>query len=154
MNFIHEICEKYNITNYTINGDGSIDVVGDVWLDNKGLTELPLTFNKVSGNFICSTNELTTLKGSPRWVGGFFSCNHNQLTSLEFGPDYITLDYFCTNNKLVDNYCETEIGISFCTTLKQDGLILNLYKMATNYNEWRKLYKRKLILDEIFNRNM
>ena len=160
------ICEKYNITNYTINPDGSIDVNGNVYLYNKELTELPLTFNKVSGYFTCSNNRLTSLKGCPRWVGGFFSCYRNKLTSLEFSPEYVGSNFYCYNNRLsslefspdyvgghfwckynnlTDNYCDTEIGGKFKTNLKQDGLT------EYNYNEWRKLYKRKLILDDIFN---
>jgi hypothetical protein len=144
------ICEKYKITNYTINDDGSIDVNGNVWLYNKGLTEIPLTFNKVTGDLNCGYNRLTSLKGSPRWVGGWFSCEDNQLTSLEFSPDYIGSDFYCRKNKLTDNYCDSEIGGSFYTSLEQDGLILD-YDIVTNYNEWRKLYKRKLILNDIFN---
>jgi hypothetical protein len=38
---IINICKKYNIQNYTINPDGSIDVNGDVWLSNKKLTKIP-----------------------------------------------------------------------------------------------------------------
>ena len=123
------ICEKYKITNYTINPDGSIDVLGDVYLCGKNLTELPLRFNKVTGCFDCGDNKLTTLKGSPKWVGGYFNCSSNQLTN---------------------NLCDTEIGAYFYTTLKQDGLIFDGNRV-TNYNEWRKMYKRKLILNDIFN---
>ena len=139
------ICKQYGIENYTINDDGSIDVDGGVYLLNKGLTELPLTFNKVSGNFDCDYNRLTSLKGCPRWVGGYFDCNNNKLTSLEFSPDYVGGYFSCSSNNLTDNYCETEIGGNFYTTLKQDGLT------EVNYNEWRKLYKRKQILNDIFN---
>jgi hypothetical protein len=138
------ICKKYNITNYTINPDGSIDVNGDVWINNKELTELPLTFNKVTGYFDCGGNSLTTLKGSPKWVGGFFYCDNNQLTSLEFSPEYVGGWFSCEFNDLIDNYCGTEIVGKFYTGLKQDGLTKD------NYNEWRKMYKRKLILDDIF----
>ena len=146
------ICKKYNITNYTINPDGSIDVNGDVDLINKGLTELPLTFNKVSGWFDCSNNRLTSLKGSPKWVGRGFYCNRNQLTSLEFCPDYVGGNFYCVKNNLTDNYCDTEIGGRFYTSLKQEGLIIDGYNdRATNYKEWRKMYKRKMILDDIFN---
>ena len=141
------ICKQYGITNYTINSDGSIDVNGDVYLYDKGLTELPLTFNKVSGSFDCSSNNLTSLNGSPKWIGGWFSCQYNQLTSLEFSPDYIGGFFDCTGNKLTDNYCESEIGGGFYTSLKQDGL-------TNNYNEWRKLYKRKMILDELYTRHL
>ena len=139
------ICEKYNITNYTINPDGLIDVNGNVNLMCEGLTELPLTFNKVSGYFSCANNTLTTLKGSPRWIGDWFSCYNNQLTSLEFSPDYIGGYFSCGCNNLTDNYSDTEIMGGFYTTLGQDGLTPN------NYNEWRKMYKRKQILDDIFN---
>ena len=41
---IKSICEKYRITNYTINSDGSIDVDGDVDLSEKRITKLPLKF--------------------------------------------------------------------------------------------------------------
>ena len=146
MRDINEICDQYNITNYTINPDGSIDVNGDVYLWSRRLTELPLSFNKVTGFFHCSDNKLTTLKGCPRWVGGgSFTCYNNRLTSLEFSPDYVGGDFYCINNKLTDNFCDTEIGGGFYTSLKQDGLT------KYNYNEWRKLYKRKLILNDIFN---
>ena len=159
------ICKKYGIINYTVNDDGSIDVDGDVDLYRKGLIELPLRFNKVTGSFDCGDNNLTSLKGcprwlgtdfcfsynkltslkvSPRWIGGFFSCINNRLTSLEFCPDYVGGDFYCTGNKLTDNYCDTEIGGGFYTSLEQDGLTEH------NYNEWRKLYKRKLILNQIF----
>jgi hypothetical protein len=144
MNSIHDICKRYNITNYTINGNGSIDVNGYVNLINKGLTELPLTFNKVTGYFDCGKNRLTSLKGSPKWVGGFFYCDNNQLTSLEFSPEYVGGWFSCEFNDLIDNYSETEIVGKFYTGLKQDGLTKD------NYNEWRKMYKRKLILDDIF----
>ncbi len=83
---IHELCEKYNIRKYSINNDGSIDVGGNVNLDSKSLTELPLRFNKVKGYFNCESNLLTTLKGAPVVVGGGFNCCHNMLSSLEFGP--------------------------------------------------------------------
>jgi hypothetical protein len=144
------ICKKYGIENYTINSDGSIDVNGDVWINNKELTELPLTFNKVTGYFDCGGNSLTTLKGCPRWVGCHFLCNRNKLSSLEFSPDYVTGWFSCKGNDLIDNYIETEIGGYFYTTSKQDGLILNDFDKATNYNEWRKIYKRKQILNDIF----
>jgi hypothetical protein len=139
------ICEKYNITNYTINDDGSIDVNGNVDLYYMELTELPLTFNKVTGWFDCGRNNLTSLKGSPVWVGGNFNCNYNRLPSLEFSPEYVGGHFYCLWNKLTDNYCDTEIGGGFYTNLKQDGLT------EYNYNEWRKLYKRKQILNDIFN---
>ena len=97
---IDSICKKYNITNYTINIDGSIDVDGNVNLSYKNLTKLPLTFNKVSGNFYCYINELITLKGSPKEVFGHFSCSQNRLTLLEGGPAKVGGGFYCSFNKL------------------------------------------------------
>ncbi len=48
---IGEICKKYNIKNYNINTDGSIDVDEYVDLSDKELTKLPIKFNKVTDNF-------------------------------------------------------------------------------------------------------
>lgn len=97
---IQEICRKYGITNYIINDDGSIDVTYSVLLYNNNLTELPLKFNRVGGNFDCSGNKLTTLKGCPKSVGGYFICNENELTNLEYGPESVGSSYRCSNNKL------------------------------------------------------
>jgi hypothetical protein len=102
MNNIDEICEKYNIKNYTINDDGSIDVNGEVVLYEMDLYELPLTFNKVTDYFDCAKNNLTTLKGSPKWIGGDFFCYKNNLTSLEFGPEYVEGSFNCSNNELTN----------------------------------------------------
>jgi hypothetical protein len=191
MNFIHDICKQYGITNYTINDDGSIDVNGDVDLYDENLTKLPLNFNRVDGWFDCNDNQLTSLKSSPKWVGGGFWCNYNRLSSLEFSPEYVGGEFDCSHNgltslkgcpkwvgsrfncynnrltslefspdyvgsyfncrynDLTNNYSETEIGGGFFTTSKQSGLIIDECGIATNYNEWRKIYKRKKILDEI-----
>ena len=122
---IEKICDKYNITNYTINDDGYIDVNNSVYLDYYELTELPLKFNKVfgifscsrtgltsleggpkyvGGNFDCGNNILTDLKGSPKEVDGNFYCNDNKITSLEFGPEVINGIYSSQNNDLYDIY--------------------------------------------------
>ena len=98
---IHSICKKYGIENYTINDDGSIDVDDNVNLYDKGLTELPLIFGKVSGYFDYSNNELTSLEGSPNKVGSFF-CSNNELTSLEGISKYISKGIYCEDNKLRD----------------------------------------------------
>ena len=79
---IHIICENYNIKNYIINPDGSIDVEGDVFISNKNLDKLPLKFNYVSGVFVCSNNRLTSLEGSPRKLGLKLYCSGNPLTTL------------------------------------------------------------------------
>ena len=97
---IEAICEKYNITNYTINEDGSIDVDGNVDLYDKKLKVLPLKFRNVSGNFLCGCNYLTSLEGTPKSVGRNFSCAVNQLTSLVGCPQSVGGDFICNYNRL------------------------------------------------------
>ena len=96
---IDAICMEYEIENYTINSDGSIDVNGDVHLYNMILTEIPLKFGKVTGSFNCSSNYLTSLKGSPTEVGVSFDCSYNKLTSLEHCPTK-TKHFRCNDNNL------------------------------------------------------
>ena len=125
---IHNICEKYGIKNYTINLDGSIDVDGNVNLQNKGLTKIPLKFNHVSGNFNCSYNKLTTLDGSPERVGGSFYCNYNNLTTLEGGPQSVGGDFYYNVNPIY-------------------------YKLGKiDYKSYIKQLNRDKILNELLNR--
>ena len=97
---IHEVCKEYNIKNYTINSDGSIDVDGNVNLQCKYLTKLPLKFRNVNGDFVCSRNYLTSLEGSPTHVGGNFYCGGNKLTILEYSPYHVSHNFYCTHNNI------------------------------------------------------
>jgi hypothetical protein len=99
---IESICERYNITNYTINEDGSIDVDGDVKIYGKRLTKLPLKFRRVTGWFSCYNNKLTSLEGCPKEVGGNFECYGNKLTSLEGSPKSVGRTFDCSYNKLTN----------------------------------------------------
>ena len=98
---IKRICVEYSIWNYEINNDGSIDVDGDVNIQFKSMTRLPLKFNTVTGDFNCYRNKLTTLEGSPGKVGGNVFLNDNRLTSLVGGPSEVGSDYECCDNGLI-----------------------------------------------------
>jgi hypothetical protein len=76
-------------------------VKGDLYLNNKGLTELPdLSKVTVEGDFLCEGNELTSLKGAPQKVGGSFRGRDNELTSLTGAPQEIGGDFWCYDNQL------------------------------------------------------
>ena len=97
---IHSICKKYEIKDYTINMDGSIDVHNSVYLNGRNLTEIPLQFNYVWGNFNCSNNRLTSLKGCPkRLLGQYFQCQWNLLSNLEYFP-------------IVEDYTRSSVGMN------------------------------------------
>ena len=82
---------------YTINEDGSIDVDGSVYINNRDLIKIPFKFRNVSGYFTCSNNQLTSLEGAPNTVGGSFNCHNNQLTSLECAPNTVGGNFYCHN---------------------------------------------------------
>jgi hypothetical protein len=152
---IDSICKEYEIKNYTINPDGSVDVDGDVVLSYCGLTKLPLKFGKVTGYFFCYRNQLTTLEGSPREVGGGFYCDNNQLTALEGSPREVGGDFYCHRNQLTtleggprevggDFYCSNnqlttlegaprEVGGDFYCS---DNPIWMVYKLFPNYKSF------------------
>jgi hypothetical protein len=84
---------------HTINPDGTVDITGGCELKKK-TDKLPVKFGKVSGNYSCSDNQLTSLIGSPSSVGNSFYCYHNQLISLEGAPQSVDGNFSCGNNQL------------------------------------------------------
>lgn len=111
---IRNICSRYNIDKYIINDDLSIDVDGSVHICAQNIEALPLVFNKVSRNFDCSRNKLTTLYGAPREVGGSFYCSNNDLKTLEHSPVIVRNDYYCRDCKLTSlKGAPVDIGGSF-----------------------------------------
>lgn len=73
-----EWLDEMGIKNYTINDDGTVDVDGNVSLNDKSLTSIPVQFGQVTGSFYCSHNRLTSLEGAPKEIGGSFTCRNNK----------------------------------------------------------------------------
>lgn len=106
--------ERYEIENFTIHKDGTIDVDGDVNLAARNLTKIPFKFGKVTGGFYCFNNKLDTLEGCPLEVGKDFQCYANKLTSLEYCPQEIGNSFDCSNNEITSlRYCPQEIVKDF-----------------------------------------
>jgi hypothetical protein len=125
--------DKYDIKNYTINEDLTVDVDGDVYLYDMELKSIDIQFNIVSGNFDCSTNELTSLEGCPKEVDGHFICNHNKLTSLEGCPQKVGRNLYCYNNKDLGKLQEI-------TDFNEIKIILNKERLE------------KIVKDKIYNK--
>ena len=170
----HKIIFHGISNNYTINPDGSIDVDDNVSFDpsrssstklrykpskkNK-LTELPIKFNKVGGNFYCNDNELTTLEGAPKEVGRDFDCHNNQLTSLVGCPEVIGGNINCRFNKITDFkgvseffeglfYCEgNPIEEIYTLFLQEDSI--NDSKCIQWINEFDVIQGNKVVLDRL-----
>ena len=86
---IEKILDDFNIINYTINSDESVDVDGSVDLSFKNIHRLEVQFNKVIGNFSISGNPLTTMKGLPKYIERTLHCNMTSLKTLEYFPEYV-----------------------------------------------------------------
>ena len=101
-NEIEKWLKEYDIRNYTINKDLTINVNGNVYLSAIDLKEFPeyIQFGVVRGDFVCRINYLTSLRGVPRIVGGNFDCADNELTSLEGAPEEIEGNFSCNYNNL------------------------------------------------------
>ena len=84
---IDKICKEYNITDYTINNDMSIDVNNNINLQLNTLEVLPIIFNKVNGSFFCELNNLNTLKYSPKYIEGNFNLAFNNIKTFEHFPE-------------------------------------------------------------------
>jgi hypothetical protein len=127
---IDSICMEYEIENYTINLDGSIDVYDDVVLQFKEMDKLPLVFNKVTGNFDCWKCKLTSLEGAPVSVGGHVDLRGNFLRNLIGGPVTVGMNFYCNKNKLESlEGAPSIIGKSF---FFQDNPIKSTYSGDTD----------------------
>jgi len=112
------------IIDYHINEDLSVDVAGYVDIRSRYLTDIPVQFGEVKGNFNCSLNYLSSLKGSPYSVGYTFFCDNNRLTTLSGAPLTVGIDFCCENNELTSlEHCPKTIGYGLvCTENKLQTL--------------------------------
>ena len=143
-NEIAHICQKYNIKNWSLNPDGSIDVVGDVNLNNNNLTKLPLKFGRVKGYFDFRFNKLINLDGAPREVGNDFYCNSNKLTTLEGAPRDVAGSFYCDNNNLTTlEGCPREVGGDFYC--KNNNNLPEYLIKFMELNGWSQLIIKQIV---------
>jgi hypothetical protein len=102
---------------YTLNKDNSIDVEGNVNISYLSLTEMPVKFGKINGDFDCSNNFLKSLENAPTIVTGYFDCSSNELTSLKGCPTTVSGEFNCSSNELTSlEHCPTTItGYFYCS---------------------------------------
>jgi hypothetical protein len=102
-----EFLNKYTKGTWTLDpSTGLVDVEGDFncagydW-ERGDLKDFEgVKFGKVSGNFDCSLNKLTSLAGAPKVVDENFYCRDNKLTSLAGAPQEVGEGFYCEDNNL------------------------------------------------------
>ena len=100
-------------------------VSGDFDCRYNKLTSLEGAPREVRGSFRCIDNNLTSLEGAPQKVKGWFDCSDNKLTSLEGAPREVRGNFDCSNNKLTSlEGAPREVGWSFdCRNNKLTSLV-------------------------------
>jgi len=135
---IDKVCKKYEIQNYSINSDGSIDVNGDVNLKNyTEINKLPIRFGKITGDFTCISLGIYTFDGFPHTVGGHFICSYSwNLTSMVGGPSIVGGDYIITANAIsaLDGVPDMITGTFTCTGNKLLNLIGSPSTVTGSFN--------------------
>lgn len=97
---IREWCIKYNISNFTIQDDGTVNVNSPVFIIDNKITKIPIKFGTIEFGFYCEIPNLTTLENCPYHVGGFFEVKRSKLRSLKGGPVYVGGNFDVENNCL------------------------------------------------------
>lgn len=140
--YVDEICNKYDIKNYTINEDESIDVNGNVNMCNdRYLAQIPIQFRNINGNFYCHNNNLLSLANCPKKVRGHFNCSLNLLTSLEGSPNIVEGNFYCHHNNLSSL---KGISIIYGDIAAQHNKIKDLNGFPENYEGYLQLYNNPL----------
>ena len=93
--------QEYNLTFSDKSDTILVDVYEDVDLSHKNLSDFPVKFRYIIGNFDCSDNKLTSLKNAPEWIRGDFDCSNNRLVSLGIESLYVEGNLYCFNNPLL-----------------------------------------------------
>ena len=128
---IIKICNEYGIEHYTINSDGSVDVMDSLRLYDLDLEKIPLKFGKISSYFDVSKNKLTSLEGFPKEVYSDIMIYKNKLTSLVGLPEIINDVINCSDNKLTSlEGLPMEVKGLYCsnnkiTTLKGAPMVID-----------------------------
>jgi hypothetical protein len=138
---------KYRIDKslLTLNSDRTYDYKGDLdffELSLKSLTEIPIKFRKVKGNFWCSNNQLISLQGAPLEVGGRFWCSRNKLISLQYAPSTVGVSFFSLNNSLLSKKCLSVVKGEFNAEKNPFSItdkVIETVKLMTNEQQISEL---------------
>ena len=101
--------QTWNIKNYTINKDLTIDVNDTVNMVYQQIEKLPyyIQFGIIKGSFFCNNCGLITFKGMPHTIKGILGCAGNKIKTLKYMPKEIERSLFIDRNPI--KFTENEI---------------------------------------------
>lgn len=115
MRNIKEVLDQYNVVDYTINNDGSVNLTKDITFFKKNLDKIPFKISIAPRVLDFSFNNITSLEGSPKECNVVFYAMNNisDLTGVPVVSKLLSL----SNNKLEK--------LNFPKGFKTDELLLN-----------------------------
>jgi hypothetical protein len=120
-----------------------------MWDLSEKISELPVQFDRVEGQFYAINAGLKTLKGAPSWVSGDFKVSRNQLTTLEHAPDHVGGDLELHINPLINlNGFPTHVGADCHVSYHEDLPLLRLLVVQGDLNLFRSPLKIKEIMTD------
>jgi hypothetical protein len=128
---------QQGVQNYTITSEYFVDVVGDVDISNRGLTDIPVQFTTITGDFNCNHNNLEYTIGFPTNVGGSLDCSYNKLVT--FTPSIInslvSVDFNCSYNMLTAlDGCPSHVHNLYCQHNKiADLTAVSMMSLINNF---------------------
>lgn len=119
--------DNIGIKNYHINDDLTVDVNGNVNLNDKNLNKIPIQFGIVKGCFFSVNNTLDSLKGLPKEIHGFLALKNTNITIVDINnlPMYVS-SFILIENKQ-NQPIKSEKG-SILECLSHKTILVNLYK--------------------------
>jgi hypothetical protein len=140
-----------NIKNYFIHDNLVVDVKDNVNISHQNLFFIPIQFGLVNGDFDCSHNNLSSLKGSPYEVAcfepygresfqyGSFLCHDNELENLDFTPKKIFQYMHCYNNIFLKAFPLFDTQVKSIILNDNNGELIKLVKNLRPYLAKNKL---------------
>lgn len=64
-----KFCTANDITDYTFNADGTVDVRGSVYISHSDIASIPMKFRLVTGDFDCRDTKISSIEHFPEVVG-------------------------------------------------------------------------------------
>ena len=140
---IRKWLDEHKIKNYVINSDLTIDVNGDLFIEE----DLPdfINFNKVSADCTCWNSHVTTLRGAPKYVDGDFICRRTSIETLEYCPIEIGGTFEVVDNKKLKNIDNLPQKVGYVTQFYSNSKRVNnnTYQKLCNITKNEVFIKEK-----------
>lgn len=99
MEWIENYCNGFS--SYSVDDYGVVNIKGDLIIHSskEKISKIEVEFGKVSGSFVASYLELTSLKNCPKRVMRNYVVSCNRLRNFKYAPEYVGDSFYCRDNR-------------------------------------------------------